>query len=101
MSTKPKRLKTYQPGTATNRLRIKRELKQKDRVKGDHMMKDECFVLNSDEDEKDDEEIATIAGAKVLPSDFDILKCSSGWLNGCLINAGQSLLKAKFPDTLA
>ena len=55
MLTKPKRLKTYQPGTATNRLRIKRELKQKDRAKDDHMVKDECFVLNSDEDEKDDE----------------------------------------------
>ena len=64
------------------------------------MLKDECFVLTSDEDEKDSEEVSTIAGVKVLPSDFDILKRSSGWLNGRLINAGQSLLKAKFPGTL-
>ena len=49
---------------------------------------------------KDSEEISMIAGTKVLPADFDILKHSSGWLNDHLINAGQSLLKAKFPDTL-
>lgn len=64
------------------------------------MLKDECILLNSDEDEKDSEEISMIAGTKVLPADFDILKHSSGWLNDRLINAGQSLLKAKFPDTL-
>ena len=42
----------------------------------------------------------TIAGVKVFFSDFDILKRSSGWLNSRMINAGQSLLKGKFPDTL-
>ena len=64
------------------------------------MLKDECILLNSDEDEKDSEEISMIIGTNVLSADFDILKHSSGWLNDCLINAGQSLLKAKFPDTL-
>ena len=64
------------------------------------MLNDECIVLNSDEDEKDSKEVSMIAVIKVLPSDFDILKCSSGWLNDRLINAGQSLLSAKFPDTL-
>ena len=31
-------------------------------------------------------------------SDFDILKNPNGWLNRRLVNAGQDLLKKKFPQ---
>ena len=55
------------------------------------------FLLNSDDE--DSKEVSIISSVKVLPS-YDILKSSSRWLNDCLINAAQSLLKAKFPGTL-
>ena len=45
---------------------------------------------------KDSKDVSVIAGVKVFPSDFDILKCSYGWL----INAGLALLKEKFPNTI-
>ena len=95
---KPKRWKTCQPGTAANRMRIKRELKQKESSKSGKSLSNDCIALSSDEDEVDSK--AVVANVKVLPVDFKTLKSSTGWMNDRLINAGLSLLKQKFPNTI-
>ena len=95
---KPKRWKTCQPGTAANQMRIKRELKQKESSKSGKSLSNDCIPLSSDEDEVDSK--AVVANVKVLPVDFKTLKSSTGWMNDRLINAGLSLLKQKFPNTI-
>ena len=39
----------------------------------------------------------TVAGTALYPSDIGILQSSRKWLNERLINAGQAMIKAKFP----
>ena len=95
---KPKRWKTFQPGTAANRMKIKRELKQKESSKSGKSLSNDCIPLSSDKDEVDSK--AVVANVKVLPVDFKMLKSSTGWMNDRLINAGLSLLKQKFPNTI-
>ena len=85
---KPKRWKTCQSGTAANRMRHKRELKQKESSKSGKSLSNDCIALSSDE-EVDSK--AVIANVKVLPVDFETLKSSTGWMNDHLINAGLSL----------
>lgn len=96
----PKRkcLKTYLPGSAANRLRIKRELERGRKVKDVHLKAENYVTLSSDEDESSDvSHESTGVSHKVVPSDYDILKSPSGWLNDRLVNAGLALLKLKFP----
>ena len=40
----------------------------------------------------------TVAGTALYPSDIGILQRSRKWLNGRLINAGQAMIKEKFPQ---
>ena len=57
------------------------------------------IVLPSGETESDSERTAcmTVAGTALYPSDIGILQSSRKWLNERLINAGQAMIKAKFP----
>ena len=61
---------------------------------------DSCITVSSDEGSQSDKEEAfnVTSGSRVLYSDFDILKNPNGWLNRRLVNAGQDLLKKKFPQ---
>jgi len=57
--------------------------------------------ISSDDDIQNDEpeKFRVTSEARLLPSDFEVLKNPCGWLNRRLINAGQELLKKKFPGT--
>ena len=48
--------------------------------------------------EPEEPEIDTGNGIRVFKSDLNILKNPLGWLNAQLINAGQALLRTKFPN---
>ena len=58
------------------------------------------IVLSSGEREPDSKQTAcmTVAGTALYPSDIGILHSSKKWLNERLINAGQAMIKAKFPE---
>ena len=57
------------------------------------------IVLPTGETESDSERTAcmTVAGTALYPSDIGILQSLRKWLNERLINAGQAMIKAKFP----
>ena len=44
----------------------------------------ECITLSSDEEFVSETKVHEISSIKLLPSDFDILTSSSGWLNARL-----------------
>ena len=98
---KCKKIRMYQPGTAANRLRIKRERRQKQMAgcTDNDGSNELSIVLPSGETESDSERTAcmTVAGTALYPSDIGILQSSRKWLNERLINAGQAMIKAKFP----
>ena len=85
-----------QPGTAANRIRMRRE-----KAVGSHDDTTECSggtISSGEEGVSEGYVCLQISGEKLLQSDLDILKSSSGWLNERLINAGQTLIKEKFPN---
>ena len=91
--------KTYQPGTAANRLRIKRDQKRKMMAWSTHDDgTKECIVLpTDDEDFSEEQGCMTVSGITLFQSDVDILESPRAWLNERLINVGQALMKEKFP----
>ena len=91
--------KTYQPGTAANRLRIKRDQKRKMMAGSTHDDgTKECIVLpTDDEDFSEEQACMTVSGITLFQSDVDILESPRAWLNERLINVGQALMKEKFP----
>jgi hypothetical protein len=58
------------------------------------------IVIPSSETESSSKQTAcmTVAGTPLYPSDIGILESSRKWLNERLINAGQAMIKAKFPQ---
>ena len=94
--TKKQNIDTKCIGSAVNRLRLKRE-KRKVTLSGPALSK-QTIIVSSGEDEIDEQDNYEISpGTKLLQSDFDLLKNPNGWLSRRLINAGQMLLKKKFP----
>ena len=43
--------------------------------------------------------VVVLHGINLLTSDIALLESQHGWLNQKLINVGQKMLQAKFPDT--
>lgn len=85
----------YSPGTAANRLRIKRERKCKADVSEGGVK--EYVDISSDEEKcYEEQDSLIVADIKLFQSDINILN-SREWLNERLINAGQALMKKKFP----
>ena len=88
---KCKKRRMYQPGTAANRLRIKRERRWKQMAgcTDNDGSNELSIVLPSGETESDSERTAcmTVAGTALYPSDIGILQSSRKWLNERLINA--------------
>ena len=76
---RPKRRKTCQPGTAANRVRIKRELKRKESDKSGESLSDVCIALSDDEEADNSKEV--FPNVKVFPLDFETLKSSTVWMN--------------------
>ena len=93
---------TFQPGTAANRLRDRREKERLQRGNEKAMDNEQTITLSSDEEliceEPEEPGIDIAPGVKVFQSDLNILKTPLGWLNARLINAGQALLRRKFPN---
>ena len=92
---------TFQPGTAANRLHVRREKERLQRRKEKTTDYEQTITLSSDEELvcKEPEEAGNdiAPNIKVLHSNLNILKTPLGWLNARLINASQALLRRKFP----
>ena len=57
----------------------------------------ECILLPSGEKETVKEQVAMKISVTLYKSDFEIIESSSMWLNERLTNAGQTMIKEKFP----
>ena len=93
---------TFQLGTAANRLRDRRDKKRLQKRNERTTNSEQTITLSSDEKlicaEPEEPEIDIGNGIRVFKSDLNILKNPLGWLNARLINAGQALLRTKFPN---
>ena len=79
-------------------MRIKRELKRKETCGSEAIPSTDCIQFLCSDEEEIDSSKEDVANVNILPSDFETLKSSSGWMNDRLINAGLSLLKQRFPN---